>query len=173
MRIDAHQHFWHYVPDEYGWIDESMAGLRRDFLPDDRARVEGLYGRARAKMISVLDYGAGNVGSVIRMVERAGGTVQRISSPDEVLAAKKLLLPGVGAFDYGMAQLASRELLPALNVVVPATVTLVRAVVLPTRPLKVALPVVIANVKPPLTVEPKVKAGPSRVTPAVSVTGPL
>ena len=68
-------------------------------------------------MISVLDYGAGNVGSVIRMVERAGGTVQRISSPDEVLAAKKLLLPGVGAFDYGMAQLASRELLPALNVV--------------------------------------------------------
>lgn len=35
MRIDAHQHFWHYNPDEYGWIDESMAILRRDFLPHD------------------------------------------------------------------------------------------------------------------------------------------
>jgi L-fuconolactonase len=35
MRIDAHQHFWHYNPDEYGWIDESMSLLRRDFLPAD------------------------------------------------------------------------------------------------------------------------------------------
>ena len=35
MRIDAHQHFWRYNPDEYGWIDDSMAQLRRDFLPSD------------------------------------------------------------------------------------------------------------------------------------------
>jgi L-fuconolactonase len=34
-RIDSHQHFWHYRPDEYGWIDGSMARLRRDFLPND------------------------------------------------------------------------------------------------------------------------------------------
>jgi L-fuconolactonase len=33
-RIDAHQHFWKYTPAEYGWIDESMAALRRDFLPE-------------------------------------------------------------------------------------------------------------------------------------------
>lgn len=35
MRIDAHQHFWHYDLSEYGWIDGSMAALRRDFLPVD------------------------------------------------------------------------------------------------------------------------------------------
>lgn len=35
MRIDAHQHFWKYRADEYGWIDDSMSALRRDFLPDD------------------------------------------------------------------------------------------------------------------------------------------
>ncbi len=35
MHIDAHQHFWKYDPREYAWIDESMASLRRDFLPDD------------------------------------------------------------------------------------------------------------------------------------------
>lgn len=35
MRIDAHQHFWMYNPTEYGWIDDSMAALRRDFLPGD------------------------------------------------------------------------------------------------------------------------------------------
>jgi L-fucono-1,5-lactonase len=35
MRIDAHQHFWKYRADEYGWIDDSMSALRRDFLPAD------------------------------------------------------------------------------------------------------------------------------------------
>ena len=35
MHIDAHQHFWIYNLAEYGWIDESMAALRRDFLPSD------------------------------------------------------------------------------------------------------------------------------------------
>lgn len=35
MQIDAHQHFWRYDPAEYGWIDESMSALRRDFLPHD------------------------------------------------------------------------------------------------------------------------------------------
>jgi len=46
MRVDAHQHFWRYDPSEYGWIDESMRRLRRDFLPVhlreemDRARVD-------------------------------------------------------------------------------------------------------------------------------------
>jgi L-fuconolactonase len=37
MRIDAHQHFWKYDAAEYGWIDESMAVLRRDFLPPESA----------------------------------------------------------------------------------------------------------------------------------------
>lgn len=35
MHIDAHQHFWIYNAGEYEWIDDSMATLRRDFLPND------------------------------------------------------------------------------------------------------------------------------------------
>ena len=35
MRIDAHQHFWIYNQREYDWIDETMAAIRRDFLPAD------------------------------------------------------------------------------------------------------------------------------------------
>ena len=35
MHIDAHQHFWRYDAREYDWIDDSMAALRRDFLPGD------------------------------------------------------------------------------------------------------------------------------------------
>ncbi|TWI58631.1 L-fuconolactonase [Pseudomonas duriflava] len=34
-RIDAHQHFWRYVPDHYRWIDDSMLVLKRDYLPND------------------------------------------------------------------------------------------------------------------------------------------
>jgi L-fuconolactonase len=33
MRIDAHQHFWKYDAAEYGWIDDTMTPLWRDFLP--------------------------------------------------------------------------------------------------------------------------------------------
>jgi L-fuconolactonase len=33
--IDSHQHFWRYDPAQYPWIDDSMAALRRDFLPAD------------------------------------------------------------------------------------------------------------------------------------------
>ena len=35
MRIDCHQHFWAYNEAEFGWIDDTMAVLRRDFLPTD------------------------------------------------------------------------------------------------------------------------------------------
>ena len=47
MRIDAHQHFWHYEPSEFPWIGDGMDGLARDFLPGDLApiltecRIEG------------------------------------------------------------------------------------------------------------------------------------
>lgn len=37
MRVDAHQHFWKYNPVEYEWIDDSMAAIQRDFLPEDLA----------------------------------------------------------------------------------------------------------------------------------------
>jgi len=67
-------------------------------------------------MISVLDYGAGNANSVIRMIERVGGKAQRIFTAKEILSAKKLIIPGVGAFDYGMEQLARNGISEALNI---------------------------------------------------------
>ena len=35
MIVDAHHHCWRYEPVEYGWIDDSMGEIRRDFLPQD------------------------------------------------------------------------------------------------------------------------------------------
>jgi len=37
MRVDAHQHFWHYTGQEFGWIDDRMSAIRKDFLPGDLA----------------------------------------------------------------------------------------------------------------------------------------
>ncbi|MFO7656123.1 MAG: amidohydrolase family protein [Bacteroidales bacterium] len=34
MIIDAHQHFWKYIPKEYQWIDNKMNILKKDYLPD-------------------------------------------------------------------------------------------------------------------------------------------
>ena len=35
MKIDSHQHFWHYHPVRDSWITDDMAAIRRDFLPAD------------------------------------------------------------------------------------------------------------------------------------------
>lgn len=38
MKIDAHQHFWNYDPAEYGWINDDMSVLKRNYLPADLAQ---------------------------------------------------------------------------------------------------------------------------------------
>src|SRR5690554_3018059 len=35
MKIDSHQHFWQYNPARDTWIDESMAKIQKDFMPED------------------------------------------------------------------------------------------------------------------------------------------
>jgi L-fuconolactonase len=35
MRLDAHQHFWHYSPTEHIWMTDQMTTLQQDFLPVD------------------------------------------------------------------------------------------------------------------------------------------
>lgn len=46
-RIDSHQHFWRYNLDDFGWINDDMAVLRRDFFPEhlkpelDSAQIDG------------------------------------------------------------------------------------------------------------------------------------
>ena len=35
LKIDAHQHFWHYDAGRHSWISDEMAFIRKDFLPED------------------------------------------------------------------------------------------------------------------------------------------
>jgi imidazole glycerol-phosphate synthase subunit HisH len=52
--------------------------------------------------IAIVDYHMGNLRSVQKAVEHVGGTADLVGTPDEVNAAEKLILPGVGAFGDGM-----------------------------------------------------------------------
>jgi glutamine amidotransferase len=65
-------------------------------------------------MIAIIDTGIGNVGSISKMVREAGGECIVTRKPSEVLAAGKIVLPGVGAFDAGMKQLVECGLAEAL-----------------------------------------------------------
>jgi len=66
-------------------------------------------------VIAIVDYGIGNLGSVLNMMKRIGAEAEITADPDVVAAADKVILPGVGAFDTGMKNLADRGLIPALE----------------------------------------------------------
>lgn len=66
-------------------------------------------------MIVVVDYGVGNLSSVVNMLRKAGGEVCVSHDPGEISAAEKLLLPGVGHFDHGMKMLNGSGLRDAID----------------------------------------------------------
>ena len=66
-------------------------------------------------MIALLDYGAGNVRSVHKALETAGGKVSLVSSPDGMRDAAAVVLPGVGAFDDCVSAMARQELLEGIR----------------------------------------------------------
>ena len=60
--------------------------------------------------VHVIDYGIGNIGSIINMFRRIGVVAKRSSDPDALRRAQRLVLPGVGAFDRAMNQLREHAL---------------------------------------------------------------
>ena len=53
-------------------------------------------------MITLLDYGAGNVRSVRNAIRKLGYSVKDVSKPEDITNAKKLIFPGVGSFGSAM-----------------------------------------------------------------------
>jgi glutamine amidotransferase len=64
-------------------------------------------------MIAIIDYGAGNLGSVYKAFKFIGADVQVTSDPEVVARADKLVLPGVGAFTHCMLGLEGVHLTEA------------------------------------------------------------
>jgi glutamine amidotransferase/cyclase len=66
-------------------------------------------------MITLLDYGAGNVRSVINAIESLGEQVKTVKNEEDILSAEKLVFPGVGAFGSMMGILKERGFIDPLK----------------------------------------------------------
>lgn len=67
-------------------------------------------------MITIVDYGVGNIGALVNMFEYLGLDAHPESDPATIAQARRLVLPGVGAFDKAMSALRARDgLVDALN----------------------------------------------------------
>jgi glutamine amidotransferase len=61
-------------------------------------------------MIAIVDYGMGNIHSVLKAIESLGGNTAVALTPGDLEKADKIVLPGVGAFADAMAELKRRDL---------------------------------------------------------------
>ncbi len=66
-------------------------------------------------MITIINYNAGNIKSIQNMLKRIGAKSCISSNAEEIEQAEKLILPGVGHFDYGMRNLKQSGLIDLLN----------------------------------------------------------
>ncbi len=65
--------------------------------------------------VLIVDYGLGNLGSIRRSLEECGASVRVSGDPEALLAASRIVLPGVGSFGDGMSNLRRMGLAPALR----------------------------------------------------------
>lgn len=66
-------------------------------------------------MITIVDYDAGNPRSIINMLHYLGHRAELTGDPDKVAKADRLVLPGVGKFDWGMQRLHDKGLSAPLD----------------------------------------------------------
>jgi glutamine amidotransferase len=66
-------------------------------------------------LITIVNYGVGNLNSIANMLKKVGVPAQITSSSDDISRAAKLIMPGIGAFDAGMERLEASGLIPLLT----------------------------------------------------------
>ena len=66
-------------------------------------------------MIYIIDYGMGNVGSILNMINHIGGEATITENPNSLGKASGIILPGVGAFERGMRNLKEYGWINPLN----------------------------------------------------------
>ena len=66
-------------------------------------------------MIGIIDYGSGNVRAIVNIYRSLDVPCTVVRTPDEVRAAERLVLPGVGAFDQAVTELERSGIRQALD----------------------------------------------------------
>jgi glutamine amidotransferase len=67
------------------------------------------------KKISIINYGMGNIGSVVKKIQKIGFEPIVVQKKEDLLQATKIILPGVGNFAKAMQNLKELDLLETLN----------------------------------------------------------
>lgn len=70
---------------------------------------------ARSIEVGVVDYGAGNIASVMKALDYAGADPERIADPEKLKDCERILLPGVGASGQAMSNIKEHNLDIALK----------------------------------------------------------
>lgn len=133
MRIDAHQHFWKFDASEYGWIDDTMSALKRDFLPREskaemaRAGFDACVAVQARQTLEENDWLlgladadpsiAGVVGWVDLQADDVGAQLERVSNHPKLVGVRHIVqderddgFMGRPAFRRGIARLEDRGL---------------------------------------------------------------
>ena len=115
MKIDSHQHFWKYNPEDFGWMGEEMNRVRRDFLPDhlqpeiSAVGIDGVVAvQARQSLVEtewLLDLAVGNpfIKGVVGWVPLISSSLERKLerlSPDDRLKGVRHVLQDESDDDY-------------------------------------------------------------------------
>ena len=66
-------------------------------------------------MITIIDYGTSNLGSMTNMLRKIGQVSRIASEPRDLEDATKIIVPGVGSFDAGMRKLTESGMIPLLT----------------------------------------------------------
>lgn len=65
--------------------------------------------------VAIVDYGVGNIGSVVNMIKHVGGSARVVRDIQDLLGAHKIVLPGVGSFDNAMSRLENLNFIEPLK----------------------------------------------------------
>lgn len=131
--IDSHHHFWRYRADEFGWIDDSMDCIRRDFLPDDLEaclRETGMDGVLTVQARQTLeetrwlldlaekhDFIKGVVGWIPLTATDLGGILEELGRSDKLRAVREICQGQPPGFMLRSEFLAGIELLAGFGLV--------------------------------------------------------
>lgn len=69
-------------------------------------------------MITLIDYGVGNINAFVNVYKRIDVPIKIAKTKEDLIGAKKLILPGVGHFDYAMNQLNKSGMRDVLDTLV-------------------------------------------------------
>jgi L-fuconolactonase len=132
MPIDTHQHYWRYTRADYGWIDDAMSAIQRDFMPDDvwpEMRAAGFDASVAVQVRQTLDetawmlglahqhpFIAGVVGWVDLRSPTAGDDLDRVCADPALVGIRHIVQAEPDgfvddpAFNRGIAALTLRDL---------------------------------------------------------------